>query len=374
MKLLDRYIGREMLFTTLFGVSVMTFVLVLGNLFKQLLDVMINQAVPLDLILSFVAYIIPFSLTYTIPWGFVTAVLLVFGKLSGENELVAMRSSGISTTRICVPLFALALVCVAICLWINLDVAPRAQDNAKNAMVRVATQDPLSLFESDHIIDEFPDKKIYVEDKHGAELDNILVYELDPKDASVQRVLYAKRGELRTSDDAVKLHIFNAQVEQHDPDAPGDLKKIQEGITMQESVFSIPLDKLIARYRGLRVPSRKSLPELWNDVADYKAHPGTENDKRLASTLTEINKRFSFSLASFALALIAVPLAITAHRKETSIGFLFSIIVAFGYFFFIQLGTMAQNNPKLHPELLIWLPDIVFILFGSALFWRLSRQ
>ena len=93
-----------------------------------------------------------------------------------------------------------------------------------------------------------------------------------------------------------------------------------------------------------------------------------------ASIQTEINKRFSFSLASFAFALIGVPLAITAQRKETSIGFLFGIIVGFCYFFFSQLAAMTQNHPNLHPELLIWLPDIIFIIFGSVLFWRLSRQ
>ena len=375
MKLLDRYIGREMSYTTLFGVSVMTFVLVLGNLFKQLLDVMINQSVPLELILSFVAYIIPFSLTYTIPWGFATAVLLVFGKLSAENELIALKSSGVSITRICLPVAALALVCAGICLWINISVAPRAQNNAKNAMVRVATQDPMSLFGSDQIIAEFPGKKIYVQGKNGPELKNILVYDLG-KDSNVLRVLFARKGELRTNNENVLLHIFDARVEQHDPDAPADLEKIREGITMRESVFPIPLKDLIAKYGGLRVPSRKSLSELWSDVSVLRSWQQTDDTKSQISTiLTEINKRYSLSLASFALALIAVPLAITAHRRETSIGFLLSILVAFSYFFFMQLAIMAQKQkPKFHPELLIWLPNVVFILFGGWLFWKLSKQ
>lgn len=374
MKLLDRYIGREMLFTALFGVSVMTFVLVLGNLFKQLLDVMINHAVPFELIVSWVAFIIPFSLTYTIPWGFVTAVLLVFGKLSAENELVALKSSGVSITRMCAPVAVLAMICVGICLWINLVIAPRAQNNAKNAMVRVATHDPMSLFESDHIIVEFPGKRIYVEGKTGPELKNILVYDLG-KDSNVMRVLFARKGNLQTSNENVLLHIFDARVEQHDPDAPGDLERIREGITMRESVFPIPLKELYEKYGRLRVPSQKTTSELWGEVKVLRSWPQNDATKSQISTiLTEVNKRYSLSLASLALALIAVPFAITAHRKETSIGFLFSILVAFGYFFFIQLAIMAQDKPKFHPELLIWLPNVVFILFGGCLFWKLSRQ
>ena len=375
MKLLDRYIGLEMLFTTLFGVSVMTFVLVLGNLFKQLFDVMINHAVPLDIIMSFVAYIIPFSLTYTIPWGFVTAVLLVLGKLSGENELIALKSSGVSITRICVPLFVIALACVALCLWINLDVAPRAQTNARNAAVRVATQNPLALFEGDHVIDEFPGKKIYVEAKNGKELKNLLVYDLNKADSGVMQVLFARKGELSSNDQEVLLTIYNATVEQHDPADSHNLSKIHEGIQVEKTVFPISLEELIAKYQKLRVPSQLTPRELLSTVKMMQSMPQSPEIKSQISTLrTEFNKRFSLSLASFALALIAVPLAITAHRKETTVGFLFSIIVGFSYFFFIFFATMAQDKPKLHPEILMWMPNVVFLTLGSVLFFRLSRQ
>jgi lipopolysaccharide export system permease protein len=67
-------------------------------------------------------------------------------------------------------------------------------------------------------------------------------------------------------------------------------------------------------------------------------------------------------------------LAITAHRKETSVGFLMSLIVAFVYFFFIILADTFRGNPKWHPEFLIWTPNFLFIGLGAWLFTRLSRQ
>src|SRR5438874_1640704 len=109
MKLIDRYIGKELLVTALFAIAVLSLVLVLGNIFKQLLDLLVNHDVPLEYILSFIGYILPFSLTFTIPWGFLTAVLLIFGRMSAENELIALRSSGISILRLCLPLAFLAL-------------------------------------------------------------------------------------------------------------------------------------------------------------------------------------------------------------------------------------------------------------------------
>ena len=87
-----------------------------------------------------------------------------------------------------------------------------------------------------------------------------------------------------------------------------------------------------------------------------------------------MSKRFSFSLASFAFALIGVPLAITAHRKETSVGFMLSLGVAFTYFLLILIADTLKHNPKVHPELLIWAPNVIFIGLGAWLFLRLSRK
>src|SRR3954453_23809099 len=125
MKILDRYVFGQVLVTSLFAIAVLSVVLVLGNIFKQLLELLVNHDAPFDLILSVIAYLLPFSLTFTIPWGFLTAVLLVFGKMSAENELIALRSSGVSIPRISVLVFVIGLGCVATCLWINLIVAPQ---------------------------------------------------------------------------------------------------------------------------------------------------------------------------------------------------------------------------------------------------------
>ena len=89
---------------------------------------------------------------------------------------------------------------------------------------------------------------------------------------------------------------------------------------------------------------------------------------------TEINKRFSFPFACVAFAIMGVPLGVTAHRRETSIGFAMGLIVAFTYFLFVIIADTLRGNPKVHPEVLIWLPNILFIILGALLFRRLSRQ
>src|SRR3979409_2316782 len=119
MRLIDRNVGRELLVSVSFSIAVLSLVLVIGNIFRKLLPLLVNHHVPVEYLLSFIAYVLPFSLIFTIPWGLLTAILLVFGRLSADNELIALRANGISITRICFPLAAVALICCAVCLWLN---------------------------------------------------------------------------------------------------------------------------------------------------------------------------------------------------------------------------------------------------------------
>lgn len=380
VKILDRYVGTQVLVTGLFAVVVLSVVLVFGRIFKELLELLVNNDAPLELILSIIAYILPFSLVFTVPWGFLTAVLLVFGKMSAENELVALRSNGVSIPRICVPVLVLAIGCVALCLWINVEVAPRAQAAMKDALYNIATSNPLAMFGSDKVIDAFPGRKIYIERNEGAQLFNLLVYEIN-EEYDPMRVVFARRGVIETDrvNKQLLLHIHDGRLEQRDEKNPGDLNKLLHGVVVQESTLPISLAELYAKNqkkRGMQVMTVGELLERVN-AEDAAPDPKISEKKRAAqkaAALTEVNKRFSFSFASFAFALIGVPLAITAHRRETSIGFLLSLIVAFVYFFFIIIADTLRNNPSAHPELLVWVPNVLFISIGAWLFYRLSRR
>jgi lipopolysaccharide export system permease protein len=380
MKLLDRYVAGEVLGTSVFAVAILSVVLVLGKVFRDMLDLLVNHNAPLEFIFTFVAYILPFSLTFTIPWAFLTAVLLVFGKMSAENELIALRSSGISIPRICAPVFVLAAAFVGICLWINLEVAPRAQVKMKNAVYNIATSNPMAMFSSDKVIDEFPGRKIYVERNNGPELHNLLVYELG-EEFDPMKVVFARRGVLETdhAHNQILLHLLDARFEQRDDGEPQNLLKIKQGITAQETTFPISLRELYERNRKRSGFSAMTVAQLQEKIQEETTRKlSSEDSKKLReqklSARVEVSKRFSFAMASFAFGLIGVPLAVTAQRKETSIGFMLSLAVALVYFLCIIFADTVRNKPHLHPEILVWSPNILFVGLGLWLFWRLSRR
>jgi lipopolysaccharide export system permease protein len=381
VKIIDRYVGGQLLVSFTLAVSVLTLVLVLGNIFKQLLELLIRNDTPLQLILTFLAYILPLSLAYTIPWGFLTSVLLVFGKLSGENELIALRACGVSIPRICLSLGILAAACVATCFWINIDIAPKAEARMGDVLYNIATNNPMAMFGSDRIIDTFPGRRIYVEQANGTKLTNLLVYELNEND-EILKVIFAHRGILETDrvNKLLLLHLFDANYEQHETDDPEDLTRVKHGITMEECTFPISLE-LLREKRGNGIgamTANELLARLKVEETQEKLKLGllTEKERigQLSADKTEISRRFSFSLASFAFALIAVPLAISAHRKETSIGSLLSLIIAITYFSFIVIANARREDPAWHPWLLMWVPNVLCIGLGGWLFLRLSRQ
>jgi lipopolysaccharide export system permease protein len=79
-------------------------------------------------------------------------------------------------------------------------------------------------------------------------------------------------------------------------------------------------------------------------------------------------------MACLVFALVGVPLGITAHRRETSFGFGASLVIGVFYFLFIIVADTLRANPKLHPEFLVWLPNVLFLGLGVWMFRRLSKR
>jgi LPS export ABC transporter permease LptF len=368
MKLIDRAVSRELLVNVLFAIFVLSLVLVVGNIFRKLLPLLVNHDVPVEYLLSFIAYVLPFSLIFTIPWGLLTAILLVFGRLSADNELIALRSNGVSVTRVCLPLAVIALGCTALCLWLNVQVAPAAQEKLRSTIFDLATRNPMALFGSDQVIDQFPGRKIYVGKKEGNKLDNIIVFEMNQKSVPI-RVTYARSGMLEADlpNKRILMHLYNARYQQRDEKDPLDLTKIRDGINMVEGTLPIGLDELYDKAK--KQPSRSAL-----SIEQLLEQLKSENKQQRSASRTEINKRFSFPMSCLAFALIGVPLGVTAHRRETSIGFAMGLIVAISYFLFVIIGDTLRANPKVHPELLVWFPNVLFLVLGALLFRRLARQ
>src|SRR5205085_10773458 len=155
--------------------------------------------------------------------------------------------------------------------------------------------------------------------------------------------------------------------QQRDEKDPLDLRKIRDGINMTEGTLPISLEELYEKEKKKPSRSALSIEQLLDQLK-------SENKRERSASRTEINNRFSFPFSCIAFAIIGVPLGVTGHRRETSIGFAMGLIVAIAYFLFVILGDTLRGTPTMHPELLVWFPNVLFLILGVLLFRRLARQ
>lgn len=383
-RIFDRYLGRQVGSATLMGVALLSGVMVLGNVYKKLDELLGNTELPLSVVAEFITLVIPFSLIFTIPWAFLTAILLVFGRLSADNELVSLRMTGMSMKRICAPVFVLAIALSGICLWVNVSLAPAAKDRMKRLFYQVAVKNPETLFQEGQVLERVPGHRIYTGKRRDKSLSDLHIIKLG-KSASVATYIHAQSGEIQPQTGTLDFSLLlkNVVIEHlAPPPAPDDQQAaadakaaVPKPISLQESPLKFSLSEL--QEESVRVnASMKTTSALAEEVTTWKDSITHEplNPVARSQSLTELNKRYSFSLACFTFALVGIPLGVTAQRRETSSGFALSLITATVYLVFIILADTLNDKPSAMPHLIMWVPNILFVGIGGWLFYKLSRK
>ena len=362
LRLLDRYIGKQIIAATLFGVAVLSVLLVMGNLFKEIRPLLVEERASMALIGQFMLSVLPFSLIYTIPWGFLVAILLVFGRLSAGNELISMRMSGIGLLRISLPVFILATILSVFCLWLNTSIAPKAKDTIKFVLYEAVKSNPNALLDPGVVQTQFKGQKVFVENRKGDTLYGLHLYQLkkghesDFPEASV----YARKAKLKVIQETkqLRLHLTDALMESTQENGTHNIAFIGE---QEPLLFDFAVE---------RKKKRKS-STMTNEEIHTLLNSGEKIDKRLNYRLhNEIQRRYAFSLACLALSLVGVPLGITARRKETSTGLGLSLLVALGYFLFFSIAQNYEKHSGNTALILYWTPNLLCLALGIWLFFK----
>jgi lipopolysaccharide export LptBFGC system permease protein LptF len=407
MRLSDRYIGRQVLVGTLFAILLLSTILIMGSLFQNLRMLIVELGAPISIIGEFMLAAIPFSLIYTIPWAFLSAVLLVFGRLSSDNELTGFRVAGMSLPRLALPVFVIGFVLSALCLWLNLEVAPKAKQtsrfiatraffmNPKSVLSAAAEQDGLARFE-----EGLKSVKAYIEKSDGENMEGLHLFKArDPKDPrSVDIYVHAMKAQavIDTEKKEFRLHLYDARFETTGRDGLPKIILAKESVPVvlpftPRPEKSNPATMSIADIRSeievLKEKQRlvgEKVAELKLEVAEVKkegekAAPLLEEKqealkKSQAINWTafipnyegEIHRRYASSLACLAFAFIGIPLGIKARRKDTSTGLGLALLIGAAYFVCGMVGGKTTNGLMLAA----WGPNVVCVLLGLYLLRR----
>jgi lipopolysaccharide export system permease protein len=363
-------------------VAVLTGVMVLANVYKQMERLLGDtSALPIWTVFQFILYVIPYSLIFTIPWALLTAILLVFGRMSADNELTALRMTGMSTPRICLPVFILAVLMSGVCYWVNVELAPLAKAKMKRLFYDLALDNPAMLFQPGKVLDKFPGYRIYTRERKDNKLKDVEIIKTTMgKDEFYIR---AERAEVEVTPGVTDfiLRLRRAHVEQGggeaDKNSAEEIEIINDlrSYDLGEMPMTFPLSELKAKTERV-TNSMKDTSALWQEVnTGISSVNGVAMDKKfISASRTELSMRFSLSLAAIVFTLVGIPLGITAQRRETSIGFALSLGVAVSYMVFIIFVGGLSEKPSLYPHLLMWIPNLLFLAIGGRLFWKLCRR
>ncbi|HYA23444.1 MAG TPA: LPS export ABC transporter permease LptF [Terriglobales bacterium] len=366
MRILTRYILREVTAHALIGVVIFTFILFTRDL-GQILELVVRNSAPLPSVAQVFFFILPITLTFSIPAGVLVGILIGLSRLAADSEITAMRASGIGIWTFLRVISIFAVTAWLLALANGVYVAPhsqaamaRLQDRLKSSQASFEIQ-PRVFYEG------FPQLVLYVENVKAAQGAAIWkgVFIADTSNPAAPRITLAKQGILVSEEpNTLHLHLTDGSTHEADPKDPNHYQVS----TFEQTDLPISLPEAESNKTQEPAPvSQMATWELWRQ-AKTNNHPMARWD------LIEFHRRFALPTSCLVLALVGIPFGLSSRKGGKSTGFVLTILLVFAYYSASLVGVSLARQGKLSPALGAWLADILFFLAGVVLLWRAERR
>ena len=373
-RLLDRYIVREMLAPSAIGLLVFTFVLLIDQI-PRLLAVLVARSADLATILRVFLNLLPSILAVTLPMAFLLGVLLAFGRLASDSEIVALRAVGVSPLRLLAPVMMLAAVMTALTFYINAVALPRANQAYRelvfSLVVSKARTDVKARTFTDSLL---PGRMmLYVQDiePDTGRWKNLLIH--DTRDLREPKLILAKTGELVVDRDRQIVRIELGPGSQHSffPSDPREYNRTAFG----SMGWDLPVDEFFPDRKKLLLSKgdrEMTLDELGSRIAQMRA--AGQPRKEWGRFSVEWHKKFAIPAACLVFGLLGLALSLGSKKEARSSAFALSIGVIFAYYVLIRLGEQAGDTGMMSPFLSMWAANIALGAVALTLLWLNHRE
>jgi lipopolysaccharide export system permease protein len=387
MKTLHLYLARQMLATLGMTVFVFTLVLLLGNVIKEILQLLIKGQATLAVALQGILLLIPYVLAFSLPIGMLTAALLVFGRFSADQELTAARASGISLVSLITPVLLLSVAVSALCAWLNFDIAPSCRTAYRSLLFSAQTNNPANALRGGEWV-PLGDYVVFVGKKLKDETNYVHVIVCQWKGTGeLKKKAEAPRATMERdlAHHQIILHLHDAAAWEMTtngflPGASGELPLTISIESEAKALLTVPVsDMTFAQLRAqLHELERPLAAPIYLDKTGGESPKARREVRRVVSDMTMqvmvyMHREVAFSFACIGFTLIGIPLGIRAHRRETSIGVATALVLMLIYYSFIVLAQAWQNHPERAPCVIVWLPNFIFQAVGAVLLWQANR-
>ena len=349
---LFRYLISEVLPPFFLGLLAFTIILLIARILK-LIELVVTRGVPLLQISKLFALILPTFLEMTVPMAFLLAILLGMGRLSNDQELLAMKASGISPTQILWPIATAAAVIAMITIFLTLVARPAANSALKRELYNIAKSRVGTALKEKVFNDDFPKILIYVEELKppGNTGQGVLI--VDKRDKVREDIILGKVALITTDEDTntLGLRLFDGSIYEREKNRPG-FSKTRFNIYD----FKFDLDELVGPVRQKDAgPKELVLSDLLTAI-DQKAKQGLKN----VAERMELHQRISFGFVPLVFCLLGVSLTLLprSSRANRSWGFMVCVFWLVTYYALLSLGKALGDKGLLPPVAALWLPNV----------------
>jgi len=359
IRILDKYILKQVIEMFIMGVFVFTSIIFASDTFITLIKQISLFGIPFKVALLMIILNLPSVVVMTIPMGVLLSTVMTLNKLSLASEITVLRACGIGINRIAKPIFIFSVIMCICSFVINETVVPVASKFSKDLALWSLSQKNV------------PDGK-----------ENFVFKDID-SDGRLKRLFYVGHCEdkilynitvLDTSKDDT-IQVLQAQEGKTTP-AGWDFRKGavytvgQEGKVLNTTLFE---DSTVKFGLDLSKQLNKNLAKEMNfsRLVKYIATNLHNIDKEERNTIViELYDKLALPITTIALVLVGVPLAITPPRVRYNRGFLFSILIIFGYYLIRALSISFGEAGTLAPFLAAWMPNIILTILGSLMYYK----
>jgi len=366
LRILDAYVLREV--TGPFGFALAAFFLFwFANIFVLAADYIVNKGAPVFLVLRFLLFRIPQATPMAFPFACLFGMLLGFGRLAADNEIAALRTSGISFRRIiALPLLVGALVAVSAFL-INEHVVPVATDLSTRSFYQILYRSQTLPIEPDIFREDPVTKNVFLigsVSSDGKVMQNVQIYQPDPT-SPYHQILTAATARIEGTD-IVLQHAVRTQIK-----ADGQIGAVD--VSAEEIRLSLPMGDNGQNFLSSSFNDTYTMntQRLSRDIK-FRKETG-QGGAELAGREMTLGTKYAFPFASFIAVIVAVPLAVRFGKRGRTLGIVLSIVVMFVYYAIVAVAGAFGKNGALNPYLAAWLPNIIMALAGAWLIWLEDR-
>jgi lipopolysaccharide export system permease protein len=360
MRILDRYVIRQVLMPFGLGLLVFTFLFIIPELMRYA-EEYISKGAPTMVILRLVIALIPMALGLTIPMSLLLGLLVTFGRLSADREFVALQACGVSPLRLMRAVGLLSIVCCAATAYVLLVSVPASNQTFREITFNIVAAQAEGEVKPHVFYEEFPNIVLYVREVPQSGGWNG-VFMADNRSGEGSVIYLARQGRILVDRQKQTVEMALEDGTRHTADTAGKYDVVR----FDRLVLRLDPQRMFPKGGIAKGDREMSIAELRARAAELESQGVFPHNQYF-----EIHKKFSIPAACLIFGLIGLALGATNRRDGKLANFVIGVAVIIAYYLLLSLGQSLIKGRVIPPWLGAWLPDLVLGVLGMLLFkWR----